>query len=95
MNISKNEIVLKRIVEHFEKIAPKIVKESVESLNTDHPMIDYYDIDFYLSKMEEAFDDVDEETLRKVTFENIEEINAIFLKYYKPAKADNYKESKK
>ena len=95
MNISKNEILLKRILEHFEKIAPKIVKDSVESLVTDHPMIDYYDIDFYLSKMEGTFDDVEEEILRKVTFENIEEINAIFLKYYKPAKANNYKESKK
>lgn len=94
MNINKNEILLKRIVEYFEKIAPKIVLDSVESLATDRPLIDYYDIDFYLSKMEEAFDDVDEKTLRKMTFEHIEEINAIFLKYYKHVRANNYKESK-
>lgn len=82
--------LLKRILAHFERIAPKIVSDSVESLKTDRPMIDYYDIDYYLSKMEEDFDDVDEDWLRRVTFENLEEINAIFFKLYKEARADSY-----
>jgi hypothetical protein len=81
-----DEAVLKRILAHFEEIAPRIVKESVDSLSTDHPIIDYYDYDFYLGKMEGAFDDVDENRLRKIVFENIETINAIFFKYYKDAR---------
>jgi hypothetical protein len=87
MSNNSDEVILKRILAHFEKIAPRIVKDSVESLATDHPIIDYYDSDFYLEKMEGAFDDVEENRLRKIVFENIEEINAIFFKYYKPAKA--------
>ncbi|UCH92284.1 MAG: hypothetical protein JSV88_18580 [Candidatus Aminicenantes bacterium] len=87
MSNNSEDIILKRILVHFENIAPKIVKESVESLSTDQPIIDYYDSDFYLKKMEGAFDDVEENKLRKIVFENIEEINAIFFKYYKTAKA--------
>jgi hypothetical protein len=87
MSNNSDEVILKRILAHFENIAPRIVKDSVESLATDHPIIDYYDSDFYLEKMEGAFDDVEENRLRKIVFENIEEINAIFFKYYKPAKA--------
>ena len=90
MNDEETNVILKRILAHFEEIAPKIVLESIESLSTDHPLIDYYDIDYYMGKMEGAFNDVDEERLRKITFENIEEINAVFFKYYKEAKADNY-----
>ncbi len=87
MSNNSDEIILKRILAHFEKIAPRIVKDSAASLGTDHPIIDYYDSDFYLEKMEGAFDDVEESKLRKIVFENIEEINAIFFKYYKSAKA--------
>jgi pyrroloquinoline quinone (PQQ) biosynthesis protein C len=90
MNDEETNVILKRILAHFEEIAPKIVKESIDSLSTDHPVIDYYDIDYYMGKMEGAFDDVDEERLRTITFENIEAINAIFFKYYKEARADNY-----
>ncbi len=90
MTNETENIILTRILAHFEKIAPGMVKESVESLSTDHPKIDYYDADFYLSKMEGTFDDVDEDTLRTVTLENIDAINAIFFKNYKNAKADNY-----
>ena len=85
-NNQSDEIILKRIVAHFEKIAPRIVKNSVESLATDRPIIDYYDSDFYLGKMEGAFNDVDENRLRKIVFEHIEEINAVFFKYYKTAR---------
>lgn len=87
MSNNSDDVVLKRILAHFEKIAPKIVKDSVESLATDKPIIDYYDSDFYLKKMEGAFDDIEESRLRKIVFENIEDINAIFFKYYKTAKA--------
>ncbi len=87
MSVQEERVLLQRILAHFENIAPKIVKESVDSLSTDHPKIDYYDIDFYLEQMEGYFDGVDEDLLRKVTFENIEEVNAIFFKFYKNAKA--------
>lgn len=87
MSNNSDEVILKRILAHFENIAPRIVKDSVESLATDQPIIDYYDSDFYLKKMEGAFDDIEESRLRKIVFENIEEINAIFFKYYKFAKA--------
>jgi len=87
MSNDSDGIILKRVLAHFETIAPQIVNESVESLTTDHPIIDYYDSDFYLERMEGRFDDVDEARLRKMVFENIEEINAIFFKYYKVAKA--------
>lgn len=83
------EVVLIRILAYFEKIAPRIVKESVESLSTDQPIIDYYDSDFYLGKMEGAFDDIDENRLRKIVFENIEEINTIFYKNYKDARRES------
>ncbi len=87
MTYDNDDIVLKRVLAHFERIAPQVVKESVESLSTDHPIIDYYDSDFYLEKLEGVFDDVEESKLRTIVFENIEEINAIFFKYYKSAKA--------
>jgi hypothetical protein len=89
MSNNSDEVILKRILVHFEKIAPRLVKDSVESLATDQPIIDYYDSDFYLKKMEGVFDDVEENRLRKIVFENIEEINAIFFKYYKSAKASH------
>ena len=84
---SDDEIIIKRILEHFEKVAPSIVKESVKSLETDRPKIDHYDLDFYISHMAGAFDDVEEERLKKLTFESIEKINAVFFKLYKEAKA--------
>ena len=87
MSNNSDEIILKRILAHFENIAPRIVKDSAESPATDHTIIDYYDSDFYLEKMEGAFDDVEENRLRKIVFENIEEINTIFFKHYKSAKA--------
>ena len=91
INVEYN-IILKRIIDHFVGIAPNLVKTSVESLSTDKPKIDYYDVDFYLDKMKGAFDDVDEEKLKEVTFENLEEINAIFFMHYKNARANNYQE---
>ena len=87
MSNNSDDVVLKRILAHFEKIAPKIVKDSAASLAADQPIIDHYDSDFYLEKMEGTFDDVEESRLRKIVFENIEEINAVFFKYYKTAKA--------
>ncbi len=87
MSNNSDEIILKRILAHFENIAPRIVKDSVDSLATTQPIIDYYDSDFYLEKMEGAFSDVEENRLRKIVFENIEEINSIFFKHYKTAKA--------
>jgi hypothetical protein len=87
MSNNSDDVVLKRILAHFEKVAPKVVKDSAASLTTDQPIIDYYDSDFYLEKMEGAFDDVEESKLRKIVFENIEEINTIYFKYYKSAKA--------
>ena len=87
MSNYSEDVVLKRILAHFENIAPRIVKDSVESLATDQPIIDYYDSDFYLKKMEGAFDDIEENKLRKILFENIEEINSIFFKNYKSARA--------
>lgn len=87
MSNNSENVILKRILAHFENIAPRVVKDSAASLATDQPIIDYYDSDFYLEKMEGAFDDVEESRLRKIVFENIEEINAIFFKYYKTAKA--------
>ena len=87
MSNDSDEIILKRILAHFENIAPRIVKDSVDSLGTTQPIIDYYDSDFYLEKMEGTFSDVEENRLRKIVFENIEEINSIFFKHYKTAKA--------
>jgi hypothetical protein len=87
MSNSSDDIIVRRVLAHFEHIAAKMVKESGESFSTDHPLIDYYDSDFYLAKMEGAFDDVEESKLRKIVFENIEEINAIFFKYSKAAQA--------
>ena len=89
MSNDSDDIILKRVLAHFETIAPRIVDESVASLTTDHPIIDYYDSDFYLEKMEGQFDDVEEARLRKIVFEHIEEINAIFFKFYKTAKASS------
>ena len=88
----ESNIILKRIIDHFVKIAPDIVQTSVESLSTDRPVIDFYDIDFYLEKMNGAFDDVDKEQLKKVATENLDEINAIFFMSYKNARANNYRE---
>jgi hypothetical protein len=87
MSNNSDEVILKRILAHFENIAPRIVKDSVDSLATTQPIIDYYDSDFYLEKMEGTFSDVEESRLRKIVFENIEEINSIFFKHYKTAKA--------
>ncbi len=87
MSNNSDEIILKRILAHFENIAPRIIKDSVDSLATTQPIIDYYDSDFYLEKMEGTFSDVEESRLRKIVFENIEEINSIFFKHYKTAKA--------
>jgi hypothetical protein len=84
-NNQSDEAVLKRILAHFEKIAPRIVNESVRGLSTEQSIIDYYDSDFYLGKMEGAFDDIDENRLRRIVFENIEEINGIFYKQDKSA----------
>lgn len=86
MTESKNNDLLKRILAYFETIAPGIVKESVDSQSTDKPIIDLYDVDFYLSKMAEEFEDIAEEKLREVTSEHIDEINAIFFKHFKRAK---------
>jgi hypothetical protein len=80
MSNNSDDVVLKRILAHFENIAPRIVKDSAANLATDQPIIDYYDSDFYLKKMEGAFDDIEESRLRKIVFENIEEINAIFFR---------------
>lgn len=80
MSNDSNEVILKRILAHFKKIAPGIVKNSETSPVTDQPIIDYYDSDFYLEKMEGAFDDVEESRLRKIVFENIDEINAVFFR---------------
>jgi hypothetical protein len=87
MSNNSENVILKRILAHFENIAPRIVKDSAASLATDQPIIDYYDSDFYLKKMEGAFDDVEESKLRKIVFENIEEINTIFFENYKSTKA--------
>jgi flagellar motor component MotA len=87
MSNNSDDVVLKRILAHFENIAPRIVKDSALSLEADQPLIDHYDSDFYLEKMEGAFDDVEESKLRKIVFENIDQINAVFYKYYKTAKA--------
>lgn len=86
MNESRKKDILKRVIEYFEEIAPGIVKSSVDSLSTDKPSVDLYDVDFYMSKMAGEFSDIAEETLREVTAEHIEEINAIFFKYFKEAK---------
>jgi len=83
MSNNSDETILKRILAHFQLMAPQIVKKSVESLATENPIIDYYDSDFYMEKMEGQFDDVDEARLRKIVFEHIDEINAIFFKQYK------------
>ena len=80
MSNNSDGVILKRILAHFEKIAPRIVKDSEARLVTDQPIIDCYDSDFYLEKMEGAFDDVEENRLRKIVFENIDEINAIFFR---------------
>jgi hypothetical protein len=80
MSNSSDDFLLKRVLAHFEHIAAKMVEVAGESLSTDHPPIDYYDSDFYLAKMEEAFGDVEENRLRKIVFENIDKINAIFFK---------------
>ncbi|MCP4149370.1 MAG: hypothetical protein GY757_16605 [bacterium] len=82
----QENVILKRILDHFKIAAPKIVNESVESLSTDHPIIDLYDIDYYMDKMKGVFDDVEDALLRKVAFDNIEEINTIFFNLYKKAK---------
>ncbi len=91
MNPAQNDnLLLNRIIDHFNKIAPVIVKESVSSLKTDHPIIDYYDVDFYLEKLDASFDNHDPEELKHILTENVEEINAIFFKNFKEARADNY-----
>ncbi|MCP4214397.1 MAG: hypothetical protein GY765_07055 [bacterium] len=86
MNDPKDAEILKRILAHFEKIAPGMVEHSVASLSTAHPIIDVYDIDFYMEKMENALDDVDKEKLKEIAFEDIDRINDIFFKYFKTAR---------
>lgn len=86
MNKKENKDILKRVLAYFEKIAPGIVKDSVASQSTDKPIIELYDIDFYMSKMKGVFDDIDETTLREITAEHLEEINAIFFNHFKKAK---------
>ena len=67
----------------FEEIAPKIVKESADSISTDHPIIDYYDENFYFEKIEGFFWDVNKNTLKKIITDYKEQIDDIFLKNYK------------
>jgi hypothetical protein len=83
MKESKDKDILERVLAHFEQVAPAIVKESVDSLTTDKPIIDLFDIDYYMDKMTGLFAGIDEEKLREVAAEHIEEINAIFLKHFK------------
>ena len=86
MNKKENNDILKRVLAYFEKIAPGIVNDSVASQSTDKPIIELYDIDFYMSKMKGVFDDIDDTTLREITAEHLEEINAIFFNQFKKAK---------
>ncbi len=88
MNQQENSKTLKRILEHFKTLAPRIVKKSLASLTTAKPSIDLYDEDFYIEQLKKggAFNDLDEAVLRKVVSENIDKINAIFMKHYKGAK---------
>ena len=86
MNPEQKEALLTRILEHFETIAPVIVKESVQSLATDHPLIDLYDADYYLEKARGAFDDVDDSDLQSMISEYSEQIDDIFFKLYKTAR---------
>ena len=86
MKESNDKDILERVLVHFEQVAPGIVNESVDSLNTDKPIIDLYDIDFYMDKMAGLFEDINEKKLRKVVDGHIEEINAIFFKHFKKAK---------
>lgn len=86
MKEKKNKDILERILTHFKQVAPEIVNESVNSLNTDKPIIDLYDIDFYMDKMTGLFADIDEEKLREIAEGHIEDINAIFFKHFKKVK---------
>jgi hypothetical protein len=86
MKKNQKKDILERILAYFLEIAPVIVKDSVDSLSNGKPAVDLYDVDFYMSKMAGAFDDIAEEILREVTEEHVEEINAIFFKHYKEAK---------
>lgn len=82
----EKEIILKRILNHFEKIAPEIVKESANSITTEHPIIEFYDEDYYYEKTEGFFDDVDKNTLKKIIVDHKDKIDDIFLSYYKKVK---------
>ncbi|MGE5344198.1 MAG: hypothetical protein ACM3SY_22250 [Candidatus Omnitrophota bacterium] len=73
-NKETDQVLLKLILGHFQKISPGIAREK-----TDGEPIRYYDSDFYLQKMEGFFDNVDESRLRRIVFEHIDEINAIFF----------------
>lgn len=88
MSQAEEKKILDRLAAHFERVAPLIVRESVKSLKTDKPIIDYYDIDFYLSKLEGAFGDLNGELLREVISNNIDTINEIFLKNYRNARVE-------
>ncbi|MCK4765172.1 MAG: hypothetical protein KAW12_23435 [Candidatus Aminicenantes bacterium] len=81
-----NEVLVKKVLAFFEKSAPVIVKESVDSLSTNKPIIDLYDGDFYLEKAAGAFAAIDKETLETIINEHIDEIDAIFLECFKEAK---------
>lgn len=86
MDEKQKKALLDRILEYFETIAPDIVRESVQSLATDDPIIELYDQEFYLEKMSGAFDDVDVSMLNTVVSENIDLIDDIFFKIYKSAR---------
>ncbi len=85
-NWVSNEAIAKRILNHFKKIAPRIVNESSGNISPENPFINCYDADSYMEKMEGAFDDIDEKKLRGILFEHIEEINAIFFAHNKNAR---------
>lgn len=86
MDKNEKQLLLKRILDYFETIAPAIVQESVKSLVTAHPIIELYDEDFYLEKMSGSFDDVDESKLQQTVSDNIDLIDDIFFKNYRTAR---------
>jgi len=91
MDKKQEEILLERIIDYFEQIAPQIVDESVASLATDHPIIDYYDTDFYIGKMAGHFDDIEESYLQKFVTDHIADINSVFFQYYQNARKPSKK----
>lgn len=79
----RNKKLVKEILNHFKRIAPSIVKESITRSATGNPKIDLYDEDFYLDQIKEYFSEIETQTIQKIIGDHKLKIDNIFLENYK------------